>query len=308
MSIVDLFSDLTKAKRGAIAKAISIFENDEKESRKLIKKIFKKSGKSVIIGITGSAGVGKSSLIDRTSIHLKKLGMKPAVLAIDPTSHVSGGAILGDRIRMTESTDSGTYIRSIASRGATGAVSRSIRNSIRVLEYAGFNPIIIESVGAGQTEIEISNIADITVVVFNPYTGDSIQTIKAGITEIGDIYLVHKSDLDGASQLFQSVQDFIGTVEKNPLILQVSSKTGKGISEFIKELKKLMTKKKKDKKLSEKQKLAKELDDIILNNIRQKVSSILHSSKSYSEYLKKVQEKKIDPFEAADNISKSILK
>ena len=305
---MDLSSDLKKAKRGAIAKAISIVENDEKESRKLIKKIFKTSGKSTVIGITGPAGAGKSSLIDKTSIQLKKLGMKPAVLAIDPTSHVSGGAILGDRVRMTESTDSGTYIRSIASRGAVGAISRSIRNSIRVLEYAGFNPIIIESVGAGQTEIEIANVADITVVVFNPYTGDSIQTIKAGITEIGDIYLVHKSDLDGASQLFQSVQDFIGTVEKNPLILQVSSKTGKGISEFIKELKKLMTKKKKDKKLSEKQRLAKELDDIILNNISQKVSSILHSSKSYSEYLKKVQEKKIDPFEAADNISKSILK
>jgi len=305
---LDLSSDLKKAKRGAIAKAISIIENDEKESRKLIKKIFKTSGKSTVIGITGPAGAGKSSLIDKTSIQLKKLGMKPAVLAIDPTSHISGGAILGDRVRMTESTDSGTYIRSIASRGAVGAVSRSIRNSIRVLEYAGFNPIIIESVGAGQTEIEISNIADITVVVFNPYTGDSIQTIKAGITEIGDIYLVHKSDLDGASQLFQSVQDFIGTVEKNPLILQVSSKTGKGISEFIKELRKLMVKKKKDKKLSEKQKLAKELDDIILNNISQKVASILHSSKSYSEYLKKVQEKKIDPFEAADNISKGILK
>ena len=305
---MDLSSDLKKAKRVAIAKAISIVENDEKESRKLIKKIFKTSGKSTVIGITGPAGAGKSSLIDKTSIQLKKLGMKPAVLAIDPTSHVSGGAILGDRVRMTESTDSGTYIRSIASRGAVGAVSRSIRNSIRILEYAGFNPIIIESVGAGQTEIEISNVADITVVVFNPYTGDSIQTIKAGITEIGDIYLVHKSDLDGASQLFQSVQDFIGTVEKTPLILKVSSKTGKGISEFIKELKKLMTKKKKGKKLSEKQRLAKELDDIILNNINQKVASILHSSKSYSEYLKKVQEKKIDPFEAADNISKSILK
>ena len=104
---------MKKAKRGAIAKAISIFENDEKESRKLIKKIFKASGKSVIIGITGPAGAGKSSLIDKISIKLKKSGLKPAVLAIDPTSHVSGGAILGDRVRMTESTDSGTYIRSM---------------------------------------------------------------------------------------------------------------------------------------------------------------------------------------------------
>ena len=299
---------MKKAKRGAIAKAISIFENDEKESRKLIKKIFKTSGKSVIIGITGPAGAGKSSLIDKISTKLKKSGLKPAVLAIDPTSHVSGGAILGDRVRMTESTDSGTYIRSMASRGATGAISRSIRNSIRVLEYAGFDPIIIESVGAGQTEIEISNIADITVVVFNPHTGDSIQTIKAGITEIGDIYLVHKSDLEGASQLFQSVQDFIGTAEKNPLILKVSSKTGKGITEFVTELKKIMGKRKKEKKLSEKQRLTIELNDIILNNINQKVATMLHSNKTYSGYLKKVQDRKIDPFEAADKISNSIMK
>ena len=305
---MDITSDLKKAKRGAIAKAISIFENDEKESRKLIKKIFNISGKSVVIGITGPAGAGKSSLIDKTVIKLKKSGLKPAVLAIDPTSHISGGAILGDRVRMTESTDSGTYIRSMASRGATGAISRSIRNSIRVLEYAGFDPIIIESVGAGQTEIEISNIADITVVVFNPHTGDSIQTIKAGITEIGDIYLVHKSDLEGASQLFQSVQDFIGTAEKTPLILKVSSKTGKGITEFVTELKKIIGKRKKVKKLSEKQRLAIELDDIILNNINQKIATMLHSNKTYSGYLKKVQDRKIDPFEAADKISNSIMK
>ena len=305
---MDITTDLKKAKRGAIAKAISIFENDEKESRKLIKKIFKTSGKSVVIGITGPAGAGKSSLIDKISIKLKKSGLKPAVLAIDPTSHISGGAILGDRVRMTESTDSGTYIRSIASRGATGAISRSIRNSIRVLEYAGFDPIIIESVGAGQTEIDISNVADIIVVVFNPHTGDSIQTIKAGITEIGDIYIVHKSDLEGASQLFQSVQDFIGTVEKKPLILKVSSKTEKGVPEFITGLKKIMVKKRKEKKLTEKEKLAKELDDIILNNIKQKVATVLHSNKSYSGYLKKVQDRKMDPFEAADKISSGMIK
>jgi len=148
-------------------------------------------------------------------LQLKKIGYNPAVLAIDPTSHLTGGAILGDRVRMTESTDSGTYIRSIASRGATGAISNSIRNSIRILEYAGFNPIIIESVGAGQTEIEISKIVDITVVVFNPHTGDSIQTIKAGITEIGDIYIINKSDLAAASQLFDAVQDFIGGMKEN---------------------------------------------------------------------------------------------
>ena len=303
-----LISDLKKSKRSAIAKAITIFENDEIESRKLIKKIYKSSGKSIVIGFTGPAGAGKSSLINKVTIQLKKLKMKPAILAIDPTSHISGGAILGDRVRMTESTDSGTYIRSIASRGATGAISRSVRNSIRVLEYAGFNPIIIESVGAGQTEVEISNIADVVVVIFNPHTGDSIQTIKAGITEIGDMYIINKADLDGAGQLFQAVQDFIGSVEKNPIILKVSSKTGKGMNEFIKELKISMKNKKKNKKQKENDMVAAELNDIILNRINQKISAMLKASKSYSTYLKKVQEKKLDPFEASDKISKGLLK
>ena len=305
---MELLADLKKGKRGAIAKAISIIENDEKEARKLIKTIFAHSGDSIIIGITGPAGAGKSSLINKTSIALKKLKLNPAVLAIDPTSHVTGGAILGDRVRMTESTDSGTYIRSIASRGATGAVSHSIRNSIRILEYAGFNPIIIESVGAGQTEVEIANIADITVVVFNPNTGDSIQTIKAGLTEIGDIYLINKSDLDGALQLYQAVQEFIGMTEKNPTILQTSTTENKGIDKFAKKLKELMAERKKSKKEHDAKRLEIELKDIILNNVRHKLDSVLESDKNYSKYLKKLQSRQIDPFEAADKISSSILK
>ncbi len=305
---MDLSSELKKGKRGAIAKAISIIENDKKNARKLIKKIFKNSGKSMIIGITGPAGAGKSSLINLTSLYLKNLGTKPAVLAIDPTSHITGGAILGDRVRMTESTDSGTYIRSIATRGATGGVSNSIRNSIRILEYAGFDPIIIESVGAGQTEVEISKIVDITVVVFNPHTGDSIQTIKAGLTEIGDIYIVNKSDLPGASQLFQAVQDYIGDSEKNPLILKTSIKTKKGIVEFTKLLKKMMTEKKKTKKETEKLRLESELKDIVLNNMKEKIDSMFASGNTFSKYLKQVQSKKLDPFDAAEKISKYLEK
>ena len=301
-------SDLKKGKRGAIAKAISIVENDKKEARKLIKKIFKNSGKAMVIGITGPAGAGKSSLINKTAINLKKLGTKPAVLAIDPTSHVTGGAILGDRVRMTESTDSGTYIRSLASRGATGGISHSVRNSIRVLEYAGFDPIIIESVGAGQTEVEISKLVDITVVVFNPHTGDSIQTIKAGLSEIGDIYIVNKSDLDGASQLFQSVQDYIGDSEKNPIILKTSTKTKKGIQEFAKILKKMIDEKKKSKKQTEKLRIESELKDIVLNNMKEKIDSMFASGNSFSKYLKQVQLKKMDPFDAADKLTKYVAR
>ena len=305
---MDITTGLKKGKRSAIAKAISLIENDPKSARNLIKKIFKSSGKAIVIGIIGPEGSGKSSLINKTVIHLKKSGTKPAVLAIDPTSHVTGGAILGDRVRMTESTDSGTYIRSMASRGATGAISNSLRNSIRVLEYAGFNPIIIESVGAGQTEVEIAKIVDITVVVFNPYTGDSIQTIKAGLSEIGDIYLVNKSDLSGAGQLFQSVQNYIGDSKKPPVILKTSTKSSKGILEFAKILKKMMKEKQKIKKATEMIHLESELKDIILNNIKHKIDSMFASGNSYSKYLKQVQSKKMDPFEAADKISKHITK
>jgi LAO/AO transport system kinase len=305
---LELISELKKGKRQAIAKAISIIENNKTESKKLIKKIFKDSGNSIIIGITGPAGAGKSSLINKTVLELKKLGILPAILAIDPTSHVSGGAILGDRVRMIESTDSGTYIRSMASRGASGAISHSIRNSIRVLEYAGFNPIIIESVGAGQTEIEISNIADITVVVFNPNTGDSIQTIKAGLTEIGDVYIVNKSDLDGASQLYDAVQYYIGDTSSDKItILKTSTKTNEGISKFAKKIKELMKEKQKTKKEKEKQRLGSELKDIILNNIKGKIDLML-DNKTHDKYLKLVQSKKMTPLDAADKITKSIIK
>ncbi|MEE8181508.1 MAG: methylmalonyl Co-A mutase-associated GTPase MeaB [Nitrosopumilaceae archaeon] len=305
---MSLILDLKKGKRRAIAKAISIIENDQKQARIILKKIFKSSGSAMVIGITGPAGGGKSSLINKAVGVLKKLGTNPAVLAIDPTSHLTGGALLGDRVRMIESTDSGTYIRSIASRGATGAISRSVRNSVRILEYAGFNPIIIESVGAGQTEIEISKISDITVVVFNPQTGDSIQTIKAGLTEIGDIYLVNKSDLEGASRLFDAVRDYIGTTENKPIILLTSTKSNKGINEFAKKLKELMKSKKKMKKEQEKNRLESELKDIILNHIKEKIDFMSGSDKTFSRYLKKVHSKEIDPMEAAEKISKSLVK
>ncbi|HJW20681.1 MAG TPA: methylmalonyl Co-A mutase-associated GTPase MeaB [Candidatus Nitrosotalea sp.] len=304
---MDIVAEIKKGNRRAIARAISIIENNEKEAKLIVKKIFKNSGISIKIGITGPAGAGKSTLINRTSLELHKLGYKTAVLAIDPTSHITGGAILGDRVRMTESTDSGTYIRSMASRGATGAISTSLRNSIRILEYAGFNPIIIESVGAGQTEVDIEKVVDITVVVFNPNTGDSIQTIKAGLTEIGDIYLINKSDLPGSNQLFDSVRDFIGMSEKNPVVLMVSAKSNKGVVEFAKKLEDMMKSRQKTKAKEEALKLDLELRDIVLNNVKSKVTTMLDSSKSYATYLKKVQSRKIDPFEAADKISKGLV-
>ena len=220
----EIVSDLKKGKRGAVARAITMIENEPVQARRMMKKIFLDSKKhSTVIGITGPAGAGKSSLIDSMVLHLKKKKNKPAILAVDPTSSITGGAMLGDRARMTESTDSGTFMRSLASRGATGAVATSVRDSIRVLEYAGFDPILLESVGAGQTETDIHDIADAVIVVFNPQTGDSIQAIKAGLTEIGDVYAVNKSDLPGSGQLYNAVCDYVAG-PLGPPVIKTSAK------------------------------------------------------------------------------------
>ena len=298
------YADLKKGKRSVIAKAISSMENDQNAARKILKQIYKDTNNSTIIGITGPAGAGKSSLINKTTIALEKLGTKPAILAIDPTSHLTGGAILGDRVRMTDAADAGIFIRSIASRGATGAISHSLRNSIRVLEYSGFNPIIIESVGAGQTEVEISKIVDITVVVFNPNTGDSIQTIKAGLSEIGDIYVINKSDLAGTDKLYSAVLDYIGDSESHPTILKTSAKKNSGITTLAKTLKEMMSKKKD----IDRQRLAAELKDIILNNIKEQFIDTLDSDKTFLKYLEKISSKNMTPLDAGDKITRSLLK
>lgn len=316
-----LLSDLRRGRRGAVARAISMVENDPREARALLKKIFRHSGTSSVIGVTGPAGAGKSSLIDALVAELEGGGSpaakKPAVLAVDPTSHLTGGAILGDRVRMAGSTDSGTYIRSIASRGSTGAVSGSLRNIIRVLEYAGFDPVIVESVGAGQTEVGISGIADITVVVFSPQTGDAIQAIKSGITEIGDVYVVHKDDLPGAGALATAVRDFVvsgsggggadGAEDHKPLI-RTSVKKGRGVRTLARTLEAMMTGKMREQKAAlEPARLEAELRDIVLNNMAERIGTMLDSgNKTYLTCLEKLQSRSIDPFEAADRVSRSL--
>lgn len=331
MAGAPLLAGLRRGRRGDIARAISIVENDPGGARGMVAEIFARTGRATVIGITGPAGAGKSTLIDRASVELRRLGANPAVLAVDPTSHVTGGAILGDRVRMTESTDSGTYIRSVASRGAAGAVSRSVRGIARVLEYAGFDPIIVESVGAGQTEVGISAVADITVVVFSPQTGDSIQAVKAGLTEIGDLYVVNKGDIDGAAQLYDALLDHVasspggggsgargggtggaGAAAKggadrdcDPAVVVVSAKRGRGTAGLAKTLLEMMRNLGGDREEAEGRRLEAEVRDIVLNMQRERLERMLDPSanRSYAAYLRRVRAREIDPHEAARRFS-----
>lgn len=297
-----------QADRRSISRAISIVDNNEKECRDIIQAIFSKTGRAKTIGLTGSAGAGKSTLIGKLIPELHDIGYTVAVLAIDPTSPITGGAILGDRVRMQSVTsDEKVFMRSIGSRGSFGGISRSLRNIVRVLDAAGYDLILIESVGAGQVQTEISQIVDVTAVVFTPYTGDHIQNVKAGLTEVGDVCIVNKADLQGAGPLYQSLLEFLSDSQNKPRVMKVSAKVGKGVKEvattFDEILKQMRSTNQTENEL---RKLDFELRDMILNTIEQKVSSMLDNNNDYRKAIESLANKKTDPFQAMDEVIRTI--
>src|SRR5215468_3458220 len=182
----------------AVARAISQVEDNAEGAAELMKQIFPRTGRGLIIGITGAPGAGKSTLVDKLAAHYRKAGERVGIVAVDPSSPFSGGAILGDRIRMqTLALDKGVFIRSMATRGNLGGLARATVEAVAILDAAGFDKIIVETVGVGQDEIEIAKTADVCVVVLVPGMGDDVQTMKAGIMEIGDVLVINKADRDG---------------------------------------------------------------------------------------------------------------
>ncbi|MDF2782679.1 MAG: transporter, ATP-binding protein [Nitrososphaeraceae archaeon] len=297
-----------QADRRSISRAISIVDNNEKECRDIIQAIFSKTGRAKTIGLTGSAGAGKSTLIGKLIPELHGMGYTVAVLAVDPTSPITGGAILGDRVRMQSVTsDDKVFMRSIGSRGSFGGISRSLRNIVRVLDAAGYDLILIESVGAGQVQTEISQIVDVTAVVFTPYTGDHIQNVKAGLTEVGDICIVNKADLQGAGPLYQSLLEFLSDSQNRPRVLKVSAKVGKGVKEVATTLDEIIRQMRSSNQTeNERRKLDFELRDMILNTIEQKVSSMLDNNNDYRKAIDSLANKKTDPFQAMDEFIRTI--
>src|SRR5918911_914130 len=301
--MLSIVKGLLAGERRSLAKAISVIDNDEPDSPEIIREIFNKTGNARTVGFTGSGGAGKSSLIGKLVPSFQALGYRVAVLGVDPTSPITGGAILGDRVRMQNAVDDDkVFMRSIASRGALGGVSKSLRNVIRILDAAGYDLVLVESVGAGQLEVEISKIVNLTAVVFMPNTGDNVQAVKAGLTEIGDIYVVNKSDLEGAPALYQIILDLIGDTERKPIVLKTSTKTGKGIQELTRTIDKLLKEKSINYKVRERKMLEDELKDMVLNMVGQKVSSMLAQDKKYSHFIEKLARKEIDPYVAADQL------
>src|SRR2546421_9884679 len=234
----DSFVDrIIKGDTNAVARAISRVEDSGAQASELMKQIFSRTGRALIIGITGSPGAGKSSLVDKLAGFYRKQGERVGIIAVDPSSPFSGGAILGDRIRMqTLSLDKGVFIRSMATRGQLGGLARATVDAVAILDAAGYEKILVETVGVGQDEIEIAKTADVCVVVLVPGMGDDVQTMKAGIMEIGDVLVINKADRDGVLRTQKELEALLSlsvrSDEWQPPIVKTVAIENKGIKEL----------------------------------------------------------------------------
>ncbi|MBS7615661.1 methylmalonyl Co-A mutase-associated GTPase MeaB [Candidatus Bathyarchaeota archaeon] len=294
--------------RRSIARAITITENTPEEAQKLIALIYPHTGKAHIIGLTGPGGAGKSTLTEKIVREYRRVGKTVGVIAVDPTSPFTGGAFLGDRIRMQElSTDEGVFIRSMATRNNPGGIAKATKDAVKILDAAGKDVIIVETVGAGQSEVEIIKVAQTIIVVHAPGLGDDIQAIKAGMMEIADIFVVNKADRENAEKTVMDIQAVLqlDTREKTwiPPIIKTVAVTGEGIPQLIEKIEEHRVFLQKG--LLHKRSLEKaeaELIEAIKEQVTGSIIGKLKRERRFEKVLQQIVDREIDPASAAERL------
>ncbi|RLI76860.1 methylmalonyl Co-A mutase-associated GTPase MeaB [Archaeoglobales archaeon] len=343
MEVEEIVEGIFGGNKRALARAITYVENDYPEGKEVLKRIYNKTGKAHIVGLTGFPGVGKSTIVSKLTQEFRKRDKKVGIIAVDPGSPFTGGALLGDRLRMDgfDSSkqlwvDPGIFFRSMSSRGRAGGLAAKTGDVARLMDAFGFDVILIETVGAGQSEVDIIEVADTSIVIMMPETGDDIQINKAGILEIGDIYVVNKADLGGAEKtekwlkaMLMMDQEAVSLLEKTthademavesgriyellhkkgwipPVIITIAER-GEGIKELADAIEDHFEFLKSSNLIVERRKkrMSKELFDLIMDEIKRELTA---GKFNYKEIIEKVVSNELDPHTAAEKLVKEML-
>ena len=298
----------------AVARAISLIEDEAPSGAELIRRIFPSTGRAYLVGITGPPGSGKSTLVDRLTAEIRKTSKTVGVVAVDPTSPFSGGALLGDRVRMqAHAGDAGVFIRSMATRGHLGGLARATFEAALVLDAAGKDVVLIETVGVGQDEIDIVRTADVSIVTLVPGSGDEVQALKAGIMEIADIFVVNKADREGADRTVASIEANLSLQtfapgEWRPPILKTQAITGEGVPELLATIERFRAHSADSQGTRRRARAEFRLRELIAQRFVQHVEQQVLGDGELGGILDRIAARELDPYAAVDEIVRRALK
>jgi LAO/AO transport system kinase len=297
----------------AVARAISLIEDEEAAGADLVRAIFAHTGRAYLVGVTGPPGAGKSTLVDRLTTELRQSSMAVGIIAVDPTSPFTGGAVLGDRLRMqSHAADEGVFIRSMATRGHLGGLARATGDAALVLDASGKGIVIIETVGVGQDEVEIVRTADVSIVTLVPGAGDVVQALKAGIMEIADVFVVNKSDREGADRLVSAIESNLslheyGPQQWRPPIVKTVATTGEGVPELLDAIRGFREHSEAQRSARRRVRSETRVREVVAERLVHYLEKRVLTAGEWDAAIDRVIAREIDPYSAADDLIRNIV-
>ena len=308
MTAAELAERVLAGDARAVARAISLIEDDVPSAADLVRSVFAHTGRAHLVGVTGAPGAGKSTLVDRMTTAIRQSGQTVGVVAVDPTSPFSGGAILGDRVRMqAHAGDPGVFIRSMATRGHLGGLAHATGEVALVLDASGRDVVLIETVGVGQDEVEIVRTADVTIVMLVPGTGDDVQALKAGIMEIADIFVVNKADREGADRAVASIEAMLslqtyGAADWRPPVVRTEAISGKGVAQLLEAVARFKTHPRANREGRRRARAEWRMRELLGRRFLEHVERHVLAPNELGEILERIAGRQIDPYTAVDDI------